>query len=188
MALAATKSLLARCPVGVTMLEAPIDPESAYTRSIQAEMHTAGIVPFSGSMLVGQLGPVTTVVAGSPSKEVMAVARIPASQPVQPYQKYAWGGLVSVVERHRGKGLGTTSTPAWWPLHSTAWVRRTYTSSYRLRISRRAGWSSPAGFVTSQASFVRSRPESTALVLRADAVLRSRFGDGSKSRSAFSAD
>ena len=107
MALAATKSLLARCPVGVTMLEAPIDPESAYTRSIQAEMHTAGIVPFSGSMLVGQLGPVTTVVAGGPSKEVMAVAHayLPHNR-FSPYQRYAWGGLVSVVERHRGKGLG----------------------------------------------------------------------------------
>ena len=106
-AMAATTSLLTRCPVGLTTLDPPSDPESEYTRSIQAEMHAAGIVPFSGSMLVGQLGPATTVVVGSPPEEVMAVAHayLPHNR-FSPYAGYAWGGLVTVAERHRGKGLG----------------------------------------------------------------------------------
>jgi RimJ/RimL family protein N-acetyltransferase len=89
------------------MLDPPGDPEAAYTRSIQAEMHTAGIVPFSGSMLAGQLGPVATLVVGTPSAEVMAVAHayLPHNR-FSPYEGYAWGGLVTVVERYRGKGLG----------------------------------------------------------------------------------
>ena len=68
MPIAATTSLLTQCPFGAATLDPPSDPESAYTRSLQAEMHTAGIVPFSGSMLVGQLGPVTTLVVGVPPR------------------------------------------------------------------------------------------------------------------------
>jgi hypothetical protein len=70
-------------------------------------MGAAGIVPFSGSLLVGAVGPATTVAVGDPEGNVVAVAHgyMPHNAH-SVYHRYAWGGLVAVAESQRGKGLG----------------------------------------------------------------------------------
>ena len=69
-ALAASETILARgLPEGLTELDGPTDPESKYTGSIQALMAAAGVVPFSGSLLTGGFGPVTTVAIGDDKPE-----------------------------------------------------------------------------------------------------------------------
>ncbi len=88
-------------------LETPTEPESAYTRSIQQLIADEGIVPFSGSMLVGQLGPATTVAVGDNTGRVVAAAHgyLPHNA-FSPYHRHAWGGLVAVATSLRGRGLG----------------------------------------------------------------------------------
>lgn len=94
-------------PDGLTELESPTGPEDAYTARIQALMGAAGVVPFSGSMLVGAFGPATTVVVGDGDGALAATAHgyLPHNAH-SPFHRYAWGGLVAVAESQRGKGLG----------------------------------------------------------------------------------
>jgi hypothetical protein len=107
-ALTASEAILSRgLPEGVVELERPTEPKSAYTRHIQALMDTAGIVPFSGSLLAGSVGPATTVAIGDRNGNVVAAAHGYLPHNVySPYHRYAWGGLVAVTESQRGKGLG----------------------------------------------------------------------------------
>ena len=108
-ALAASEKILARgLPEGLTELGGPTDPESEYTGGIQALMAAAGVVPFSGSLLTGGFGPVTTVAIGDGNRNVAAAAHgyMPHNA-FSDYHRYAWGGLVAVAESQRGKGLGT---------------------------------------------------------------------------------
>jgi hypothetical protein len=106
--LAATDAILsAGLPDGLTEAPPPRDPEGPDIRAFQALMGSAGIVPFSGSLLVGAFGPATTVAVLDERQEPVAVAH--AYMPhngFSPYQHYAWGGLVAVAETQRGKGLG----------------------------------------------------------------------------------
>ena len=51
-------------PDGLVDPGGPADPDSEYTARIQALMGSSGVVPFSGSLLTGALGPATTVVVG----------------------------------------------------------------------------------------------------------------------------
>lgn len=105
----ASEAILARgLPEGLVDLDEPKDPAGEYTASIQALMGSAGIVPFSGSLLVGDLGPARTVVVGDKTGAVAAAAHGYLPHNVHsPFHRYAWGGLVAVAEAHRGKGLGT---------------------------------------------------------------------------------
>ena len=70
-------------------------------------MGAAGVVPFSGSLLVGALGPATTVAVGDRNGTVVAAAHgyLPHNA-YSAYHRHAWGGLVAVAESQRGKGLG----------------------------------------------------------------------------------
>ena len=70
-------------------------------------MGAAGVVPFSGSLLVGALGPATTVVVGDRNGTIVAAAHgyLPHNAH-SAYHRHAWGGLVAVAELQRGKGLG----------------------------------------------------------------------------------
>lgn len=108
-ALAASEAIVRKgLPDGLTDLEMPTEPEDAYTVRIQELMGDAGIVPFSGSLLVGAAGPATTVVAGEPAGAIAAVAHGHLPHNVHSlYRQHAWGGLVAVAESQRGKGLGT---------------------------------------------------------------------------------
>lgn len=95
-------------PDGLVDLDKPTEPEGGYTASIQALMGAAGVVPFSGSLLVGAAGPAVTVAVGDQADTIAAVAHghLPHNAH-SPYHHYAWGGLVAVAESQRGKGLGT---------------------------------------------------------------------------------
>lgn len=107
-ALSAAEAIVARgLPEGLVDLDRPTDPDSDYVARIQALMGAAGVVPFSGSLLVGALGPATTSVAGSRDGSMVAAAHgyLPHNGS-SPYRTYAWGGLVAVAQAHRGKGLG----------------------------------------------------------------------------------
>ena len=74
-ALAASKAIILRgLPDGLADLDRPTEPEDEYTARIQALMGVAGIVPFSGSFLVGAFGPATTVAVGDRNGTVAAAA------------------------------------------------------------------------------------------------------------------
>lgn len=108
-ALAASQAIISRgLPAGLADLDRPTDSESEYTVRIQALMGAAGVVPFSGSLLVGASGPATTVAVGGSDGTVAAAAHgyLPHNAH-SAYHRYAWGGLVSVAELQRGKGLGS---------------------------------------------------------------------------------
>lgn len=107
-ALVAAQAIVSRgLPDGLTELEPPTEPEGEYTTRIQTLMASAGVVPFSGSMLVGALGPATTVALGDGNGAVVAAAHgyLPHNAH-SAYHRHAWGGLVAVTESQRGKGLG----------------------------------------------------------------------------------
>jgi hypothetical protein len=107
-ALAASEAIIARgLPNGLTNLDRPTGPEGEYTARIQALMGAVGVVPFSGSLLVGALGPATTVVVGDENGAVVSAAHgyLPHNA-YSPDRHHAWGGLVAVAESQRGKGLG----------------------------------------------------------------------------------
>jgi RimJ/RimL family protein N-acetyltransferase len=106
--LAASEAILARgLPDGLTELDRPTDPEGEYTSRIQTLMAAAGVVPFSGSLLVGDVGPATTIAIGQRDGTVVAAAHgyLPHNAHSE-YRGHAWGGLVAVAESHRGKRLG----------------------------------------------------------------------------------
>ena len=77
------------------------------TMKVQSFMLSNGVVPFSGSMLTGVFGRVTTVVILDEQGEVAAAAHgyLPHNH-FSPHHESAWGGLVAVSPTHRGKGLG----------------------------------------------------------------------------------
>lgn len=107
-ALAASEAIITNeLPDGLIELERPTEPEDAYTARIQKFMGTAGVVPFSGSLLVGALGPAITTVLGDRNGAIVAAAHgyLPHNAH-SPYHRYAWGGLVAVAESQRGKGVG----------------------------------------------------------------------------------
>jgi hypothetical protein len=107
-ALVASEAILScGLPDGLVDLERPIDPESEYTKRIQTLMGAAGVAPFSGSMLVGDFGPATTVAVGDRDGNVVAAAHgyLPHNA-YSDFHGYAWGGLVAVAESQRGKRLG----------------------------------------------------------------------------------
>jgi hypothetical protein len=107
-ALAASEAIIARGPPdGLNDLDRPTHPEGEYTARIQALMGAAGVVPFSGSLLVGDLGPATTVAVGDSDGTVVAAAHgyLPHNA-LSTHHGYAWGGLVAVADSQRGKGLG----------------------------------------------------------------------------------
>lgn len=94
-------------PSGYSLWPTPTDPESDQMRRLQAMMASAGLVPFSGSLLTGRVGRATTVLIGDAEGNLAACAHgyMPHNA-YSPYHDYAWGGLVAVAEPHRGKGLG----------------------------------------------------------------------------------
>ena len=107
-ALAAAGEALSRpLPDGLRELERPTDPDGEYTARIQALMGSAGVVPFSGSFLVGAMGSATTVVIGDEDGNIVAAAHgyLPHNAH-SPYHRHAWGGLVAVADAQRGRGLG----------------------------------------------------------------------------------
>lgn len=95
-------------PDGLRELGQPTEPDGEYTARIQALMAAAGVVPFSGSLLTGALGPATTVAIGDRAGNVVAAAHgyLPHNA-YSDYHRYAWGGLVAVAESQRGRGLGS---------------------------------------------------------------------------------
>ncbi|APH70075.1 GNAT family N-acetyltransferase [Aquibium oceanicum] len=107
-ALLASKGILSRSlPAGLFELESPTDPTGERTQRIQSIMSAAGVAPFSGSMLVGAIGPATTTAIGDADGNVVAVAHgyMPHNSHSD-FHRYAWGGLVAVADTLRGKGLG----------------------------------------------------------------------------------
>lgn len=109
-ALTASETIISRgLENGLAEMEAPIQPEGDYTAEIQSLMAVTGVVPFSGSLLVGEAGPAITVVIGDNEKRVVAAAHgyLPHNA-FSPYHRYAWGGLVAVAEAQRGRGWATT--------------------------------------------------------------------------------
>lgn len=107
-ATAACEAIISRgLPDGLADMDRPKRPDDEYTVRIQALMGAAGVVPFSGSLLVGDFGPATTVAVANRDENVVAAAHAYLPHNVHsPYRGYAWGGLVAVAESQRGKGLG----------------------------------------------------------------------------------
>jgi hypothetical protein len=94
-------------PAGYSLWPTLGDPESKQVKDVQAMMASVGLVPFSGSMLTGEIGRSVTMVIGDDDARVVATAHgyMPHNT-FSPYCDYAWGGLVAVAEVHRGRGLG----------------------------------------------------------------------------------
>jgi hypothetical protein len=107
-ALAASDAILsAGLPDGLMEIEGPRDPDDAYTRRVQLLMSEAGVVPFSGSMLVGEHGPsVTAVIADTDGSPVAAAHAYLPHNAFSEFRGYAWGGLVAVAGTQRGRRLG----------------------------------------------------------------------------------
>ncbi|QRM55926.1 GNAT family N-acetyltransferase [Sinorhizobium sp. BG8] len=107
-AIVASKEIVDRgLPAGLVDLASPTAPDDEYTVRIQTLMAASGVVPFSGSMLVGALGPATTGVVGTPAGDPVATAHgYLAHNSFSPYHGHAWGGMVAVAEPLRGQGLG----------------------------------------------------------------------------------
>ncbi|CAG1013232.1 MAG: GNAT family N-acetyltransferase [Rhizobiaceae bacterium] len=108
-ATAAASSVLAQgLPYGLVELPVKSAPEDDFTTRIQLMMADAGVAPFSGAMLTGHLGPAVTVAIGDADGSIAAAAHGYLPHNVHsPVRGFAWGGLVAVAERHRGKGLGS---------------------------------------------------------------------------------
>lgn len=107
-ALAAAETIISGgLPGGLADLDRATRPEDEYTARIQMLMNEAGVVPFSGSLLVGEFGPATTVAVGDIAGTIVAAAHgyLPHNA-YSAYHGYAWGGLVAVAGTQRGKGLG----------------------------------------------------------------------------------
>jgi hypothetical protein len=94
-------------PEGLVEQDMPTDPEGEEVSALQALMDGAGIVPFSGSMLTGACGPATTVSVRDGDSVVAAAHGYLPHNAFSPFHRHAWGGLVAVAERQRGKGLGS---------------------------------------------------------------------------------
>jgi hypothetical protein len=113
--LAGREAVLAACepivaaglPAGFAELGPFLQPEGADLRRVQRLMVDCGIVPFSGSLLVGQVGPAVTVALADRHGEVAATAHcyLPHNEHSS-HHRYAWGGLVAVSGACRGLGLG----------------------------------------------------------------------------------
>lgn len=99
--------LSAGLPEGLRSLAPPTQPVDAYTVAIQTLMAASGVVPFSGSLLVGAFGPASTVAAADAGGTIVAAAHgyLPHNA-FSPHARYAWGGLVAVAPEQRGRGLG----------------------------------------------------------------------------------
>jgi GNAT superfamily N-acetyltransferase len=93
-------------PAGLSVWATSDDPESTQIKDAQDMMATAGLVPFSGSMLTGQIGRSVTVIIGGESGVAATAHGYMPHNHFSSYTRYAWGGLVAVAEAHRGKGLG----------------------------------------------------------------------------------
>ena len=103
-----TSSILANgLPDGFVERPPLENAEHQDTKTVQSFMVANGVVPFSGSMLTGAFGPVTTVVILDEQDEVATTAHgyLPHNK-FSPHHESAWGGLVAVSPEHRGKGLG----------------------------------------------------------------------------------
>jgi hypothetical protein len=94
-------------PPGLSLLPMPDEPDSPYTRSVQALIASTGIMPFSGSLLAGLLGPARTIVIGTEERSIAAAAHGYRPHNAESrFHDYAWGGLVAVSDAYRGLGLG----------------------------------------------------------------------------------
>jgi hypothetical protein len=108
-AMAAATAILSRgLPDGFTELETPRDPEDPQIVSMQRLMSECGVVPFSGSLLTGEVVAGTMSAVKEPAGAIAAVAYgyFPHNA-FSPYHRQAWGGLVAVAESQRGKKLGS---------------------------------------------------------------------------------
>ena len=84
------------------------NPEGEQAARIQSLMAACGIAPFSCSMLTGACGPAATaIIADSGANPFAAAHAYLPHNAFSRYHSYAWGGLVSVAEAQRGKGLGS---------------------------------------------------------------------------------
>lgn len=94
-------------PSGFVRVPIGDDPEGSPVRAFQSLAMASGVVPFSGSMLVGRLGPAATVALADDSGAVVATAHgyLPHNRHSR-HHRWAWGGLVAVAPVARGKGLG----------------------------------------------------------------------------------
>lgn len=93
-------------PSGLSLWTTTVDPESEQIKDTQAMMASAGLVPFSGSMLTGKIGRSVTTIIGDEAGVVATAHGYMPHNAFSPYKSYAWGGLVAVTETHRGRGFG----------------------------------------------------------------------------------
>lgn len=94
-------------PPGLSWLDLGADPEGAAMKKLQAFMLANGVVPFSGSMLLGRYGPARTLAITDADGSVAASActYLPHNSSSVHAHK-AWGGLVAVSPAQRGRKLG----------------------------------------------------------------------------------
>ena len=106
-ALEASRRIIAQLPPdGLSLWTTSDDPESRQVKDAQAMMATAGLVPFSGSMLTGEVGRSVSTIIGNEAGVVATAHGYMPHNAFSPYKEYAWGGLVAVAEAYRGKGVG----------------------------------------------------------------------------------
>lgn len=94
-------------PEGFAEIQLPSNVVHPDIKEVQSFMVANGVSPFSGSMLTGECGPVTTIIILDEQNNIAATAHgyLPHNK-FSPHHKSAWGGLVSVSPDHRGKRIG----------------------------------------------------------------------------------
>jgi len=103
-----SKAIVAQgLPEGFSELPPLTAPEDENTRKVQVFMSSNGVVPFSGSMLTGEYCPTVFVAIVDDVGEIAATAcGYLGHNEFSPYRMMAWGGLVAVSPKHRGRRLG----------------------------------------------------------------------------------
>lgn len=107
-AMAAARGILGNAlPSNIHSVALGRDPEGNLVRSLQNFILGAGIVPFSGSQLLGLRSPATTVALADDTGRWVAAAHcyLPHNRH-SAYRDWAWGGLVCVDPARRGQRLG----------------------------------------------------------------------------------
>lgn len=94
-------------PTGFSEMPPLAGAEDAATKKVQVCMASCGVVPFSGSMLLGDYCPSVLVAIVDDMGEIAATAYgYLGHNEFSPFRRTAWGGLVAVSPKHRGKRLG----------------------------------------------------------------------------------
>jgi Acetyltransferase (GNAT) family len=99
--------LAAGVPAALRHVSAPTRGDDPLIERVQAFMHANGIVPFTGSILAGELGPSRLFILAAAAGDIVATsyAYMPHNASSR-FHDHAWVGLIAVSPDQRGKQVG----------------------------------------------------------------------------------